>query len=300
MSTATMTPGQALLKQIDNLGSIPSIQAIVQPLIGYFQQPLEDVDTQRIIDLVSHDSSLTAQCLHMANSPLFSRWQSVSTTRAAVMALGLQRMREIVLSCCMLKMIGEGDSANNPIVFWEHSLACALVCRKLSKRIGMQDSEQAYLAGLLHDIGFVVNLQVAPERFMQASQRAQLQRCSMDRMEDELMGFNHCESGKLLAQQWKLNPAIMEVISYHHRLSALADYPALVALVNLADRLCRLHGLGYGFPEDLVIDWNQDEIIGTLSASFPNARIINWQLFYKELETYLKDVRKLVQVMFRF
>ena len=128
--------------QINSLESMPGINAILQPLLSYLQKPFEQQDMQRIVDLISHDNSLTAQCLHMANSPLFGHWQQIRTPRAAVAALGLQRMRDIALSCCMLRLVPEGADQSRLTVLWEHSLACALLSRKLARRIGIHDPEE--------------------------------------------------------------------------------------------------------------------------------------------------------------
>lgn len=117
---------EELIQKIDQVVSIPSTEAILQPLVSYLQQPLENLDLQRVVDLISHDNSLAAQCLHMANSPLFGRWQTITTTRGAVIALGLQRMRDIAVACSVLKLLPGGWDEKNPVVFWEHSLACAL------------------------------------------------------------------------------------------------------------------------------------------------------------------------------
>lgn len=294
------TRREDLLARIDQLSSIPSIEAIVQPLIGYLQQPLETLEMQRVVDLISHDNSLAAQCLHMANSPLFGRWQSITTTRGAVIALGLQRMREIAISCCVLKMLPGTSEKRNPLVFWEHSLACALVCRRIAKRIGMDDPESAYLAGLLHDIGFVVNLHLLSDEFFEIANEAASRSCPMDVVELERVGFSHCEGGRALAVKWNLAPPIVEVIRYHHHFSGLADYPSLIALVNLADRLCRMHKLGYGYEERNLIDWHRDQAIEIVREAWPVAKIVNWLRFSDELDGYLGDVQKLVSVLYRF
>jgi len=299
MSFAVKSRREALLEQIDQLDDIPSVEAIVQPLIGYLQQPLENLDMQRVVDLISHDNSLAAQCLHMANSPLFGRWQSITTTRGAVIALGLQRMRDVAVSCCVLKLMPEA-SGKNPVVFWEHSLACALVCRRIAKRIGMKDPEQAYLAGLLHDIGFVVNLRVFPEEFYRSINIASERRSTLHEVEEECLNLSHCDTGKVIARKWNLASEIAEVISNHHRFSALADYPALTALVSVADRLCRLHGLGYGYEENLSMEWERDEAIEIIRNAWPIAKTVNWTRFSIELDSYLKDVKNLVSVLYRF
>jgi putative nucleotidyltransferase with HDIG domain len=297
--TSTPSRRSSFLEQVDRLDSIPSVNAIIQPLIGYLQQPLETLDMQRVIDLISHDNSLATQCLHLANSPLFGRWQSITTTRGAVIALGLQRMREIAVSCCVLKLLPAETKGLNPVVFWEHSLACALVCRRMAKRIGAKDPEQAYLAGLLHDVGFIVNLHVLGAEFYEVMLESSTRGCPIDVVEDEHFGFNHCEAGKVLARKWDLAADLVEVISHHHRMSALADYPALTAIVTVADRMCRSQGLGYGYQENLNVDWDHDEAVEILRATWPIARSVSWARFSAELDAYLKDVHNLVAVLYR-
>ncbi len=291
---------EELLSRMDRLDSIPSVAAILQPLVSYLQQPIENLDVQRVTDLISHDNSLAAQCLHMANSPLFGRWQTITTTRGAVIALGLQRMRDIAVSCCVLKLLPGGWDDNNPVVFWEHSLACALVARRIAKRIGMKDPEQAYMAGLMHDLGFVVNLRVIPDEFLRAITQARNIGCSVDQAELQILGLTHCETGKMLARKWELGPWLVDVIHHHHQLSMLSDYLPLVALINLSDRLCRMQGLGHGFNEQIRLDWETDSAVQVLSDAFPIVRSVNWQRIAAELEAYLKDVQKLVSVLYRF
>jgi putative nucleotidyltransferase with HDIG domain len=290
---------QHLLAKVENMGSLPSVEAIVKPLVSYFQQPLEHIDTQRIVDLISHDNSLAAQCLRMANSPLFGRWQAITTARAAVMALGMQRMREIAVSCCVLKLLPDAPPGDNPIVFWEHSLACALLCRRIAKKIGCRDPEQAYLAGLLHDLGLIVNYSVAPELVQQVLFDVIQTGKTLVAAETELFGFSHCESGYLIARRWNLHPAIMDVIKHHHRMTQLSDHRPLLALVSLADRLCRLHSLGYGYDESELIQWGTDEELEIVAESWPIARNLNWTIFAEELADYLADAKRLVSVLYR-
>ena len=293
------TQRERFAAQIASLESMPGVDAILQPLLSYLQQPFEQQDMQRIVDLISRDNSLTAQCLHMANSPLFGHCRQITTPRAAVAALGLQRMRDIALSCCMLRLVGTGNDQHDLIAFWEHSLACALVSRKLARRIGVQDPEQIYIAGLLHDLGFMVNLRLASEEFRALLRKAQVEQCNLERLEQETWGCTHCDTGGMLARRWELAPVVIEVIEFHHQLKPNSTYRSIVALVAISDQLCRSNGLGYGYVESLAFDWSQNDVLDALKEEWLISRTLNWPAVGGDLTNYLNDVRKLVSVLFR-
>ena len=111
--------------------------------------------------MIARDKSLAAQCLQMANSPLFGRWQKVDSLRAAVVGLGFQRVSDIAMSCSVLSILPKECTGIDPVVFWEHSLGCALVCRHFARKISWPDPGKAYLAGLLHDLGIITLLTLA-------------------------------------------------------------------------------------------------------------------------------------------
>ncbi len=144
------------------LNSIPTVPTILHTLLAELDQPAEDVNLLRVADLVGRDETLAAQCLRMANSPLFGRGAVTSSLRAAVRTLGIARTRDIAVSCSMMR-IGSAQKVLDPAVFWEHSLGCAILSRKLARCVGFECPEKAYLAGLLHDLGYVVNLVLLPK-----------------------------------------------------------------------------------------------------------------------------------------
>jgi hypothetical protein len=143
-------------------------------------------------------------------------------------------------------------------------------------------------------------MEVASKEFSEAVALARTSGCAMEAAEEKTIGLSHCDTGKLLAEKWRLAPCIMDAIKYHHRFSLLSDYLSVVALTNLSDRLCRMHGLGYGFRESLQIDWAKDEAIEIICQAWPIARSVNWQNLSSDLDSYLKDVQKLVSVLYRF
>src|SRR5277367_3545921 len=201
----TAATKSTLLSRMEGLQHIPTIPAVLAPLLRYLEQPVEQLDVQKVTDMIAQDKSLAAQCLQMANSPLFGHWKKIDSLRGAVIGLGFHRLSDIAMSCGVLNMMPK-DSASggiDPVVFWEHSLGCALVCRHFARKISYPDPSKAYLAGLLHDLGIIVNLWVMPQEFRKAYDFARAQGIPLHEAEQTVLGFTHCESGRLLADKWE-------------------------------------------------------------------------------------------------
>jgi putative nucleotidyltransferase with HDIG domain len=286
-------------RRMSRMEVIPSVPAILFPLLRYLEQPLELVNMQKIVDLISHDKSLAAQCLHMANSPLFGRWRNVDSVRTAVIALGVEKVRDIAMSCCVLKMLPKDQPVIDPRAFWEHSLGVALVSRRLARRIGFRDPEKAYLAGLLHDLGIIVNLLVIPEEFRDVSAHAFANKLPFHEAEAELIGITHCLSGAFLAEHWHLSSDALEVIRRHHDVEHASLYRGLTGIVHIADLICRSSGLGYGFNESQPIDVVGTPAWGIVAEECPMITGLGAARFASEMDMYVNEVRRLVAVLFR-
>jgi|GraSoiStandDraft_24_1057298.scaffolds.fasta_scaffold17347_2 HD-like signal output (HDOD) protein len=289
----------AIMGRLQSLQQMPSIPASLYPLLKYMEQPAEKVSIQKIVDLISGDGSLAAQCLRFANSPLYGRSKDIDTIRGAVMALGLRRMQNIATSCCVLKILPLDRTEIDPLVFWEHSLGCALLCRHFAKSINFDNPEKAYLAGLLHDLGIVVNVWVLPKEFAAAVELARKREIPIHEAEAESMGITHCETGKILAEKWKFGPDLREVMGYHHDPAHAHDYRSLVALVSLTDLLCRMRGLGHGFTEVREIDFLEEPGVAVLKTECPELQKFDWARFTFELESHMEEVHQLVNMVYR-
>lgn len=289
-----------LRERIATLDTIPSIPAILLPLLKMLELPAESIDVHRVVDLIAHDKSLAAQTLHMANSPLFGRRQDVTSVRGAVIALGISRVREIATSCCMLKMVSPQAAQQFDVrILWEHSLGVALVSRRFARKIGYPIPEHAYLAGLLHDIGLIVNLILFPVEFREMAKHAQLERLPIGDAEKHFFGFDHAISGAFLADQWALSDELKEVIRRHHQFDRAQGHLDLVSLVNIGDLFCRVRGLGYGYDEGTQVCFSSEIAWKHLSAEFPILLRSDIEKFTFELDSYVNEVRNLVSVLFR-
>ena len=115
-----------------------------------------------------------------------------------------------------------------------------MVCRKFSEKLAASDDDKAYMAGLLHDVGFLVNCMAFPEEFGRSVKCALKQQIPLHEAESVTMGFTHCETGRALAEKWYLASDIIQVIAHHHAPEQSPQAQPLVALVHLSDLLCRM------------------------------------------------------------
>jgi putative nucleotidyltransferase with HDIG domain len=250
----TASSTETIRERVAGIEVMPAIPAVFLPLLKLLGASAEEAKVDEVVRLVSYDNTIAAQCLRVAGSPLFGLAQPPKSIKGAVISLGLRRVETILLTCCLGQAFPAKKWVLDPVVFWRHSLGCAMVCRKFSEKLASADAEKAYMAGLLHDIGFMVNCMVFSKEFATRMERACQEEIPLDEAEQGTMGFTHCESGRALAEKWKLADYVIEVIAHHHAIEQSEKAQPLVALVHLSDLLCRMRGLGYGYYERHKVD----------------------------------------------
>jgi putative nucleotidyltransferase with HDIG domain len=292
------TPYTAKIRErVQQIETMPAIPAVFLPLLKLLNNSVEEVKLDEVVRLVSYDNTIAAQCLRVAGSPIFGLAQSPKSIKGAVISLGLRRVETILLTCCLGQAFPAKKSALDPSVFWRHSLGCAMVCRKFSEKLAAADHEKAYMAGLLHDIGFMVNCLTFPKEFTAAMERANQEGIPLDEAERATMGFTHCETGHALAEKWKLADDIVDVIAHHHAIEHSRAQP-LVALVHLSDLLCRMRGLGYGYYERSKVDLISDPAWAILLKEHRDLEGVDLVRFTFELDEAVEEIHTLVSAVF--
>jgi len=174
-----------------------------------------------------------------------------------------------------------------------------LVARHFARKISYPDPGKAYLAGLLHDLGIIVNLWMLPKEFRAAYEFARTQGIPLCEAEKAKLGFTHCESGRLLADQWELSTDLREVVSLHHSAPESHDHAGLIALVELSDLLCRMSGLSYGYSENREVNLLEQTSFAVLSRECPQLKNFDWARLTFELDSYMDEVHSLVHAIYR-
>jgi putative nucleotidyltransferase with HDIG domain len=284
--------------RVERIETMPAIPAVFLPLLKLLSGSAEEAKVDEVVRLVSYDNTIAAQCLRMAASPLFGLTQPPKSIKGAVLTLGLRRVQTILLTCCLGQAFPAEKWVLDPDVFWRHSLGCAMVCRKFSEKLTAADGEKAYMAGLLHDIGFMVNCLVFPQEFASAMKRARQEEIPLEEAERATMGFTHCETGKALAEKWKLADDVIEVIAHHHAIEESHMAQPLVALVHLSDLLCRMRGLGYGYYERHKVDLVSDPAWAVLLKEHRDLEGMDMVRFTFELDEAVEEIHALVSTVF--
>ncbi len=245
-ATPTLAPINIadLLKNARELPTLPQVAVQVAKLV-------DDPNTSasQIAFTLSNDQTLTARVLRMANSAFYGAPRKVSTVTDAIILLGMQTIRNMALavSCYDVLDLELGNYAMRRGDMWRHAFCVGYASQLIARRAGHKAMEEAFVAGLLHDIGKVVINVNLSEPFKQVVQLAQTDIPFTD-AERQVLGFTHAEVGACLAEHWKLPPRLVSAIRYHHEPAAQPEdeRTKLPAIVHVADALCLMLGIGIG------------------------------------------------------
>lgn len=207
-----------------------------------------DSDVRSIVEGLRFDPAITVQVLRLCNSAAFGRPRKVASLAEAVVYLGRRRLLEVLLQVGA-GMVLDGNHAGYGLSrgeLWKHSVAVAIAAETLGMRLGMPDPGTLFTAGLLHDIGKIVLSEYVAPVFRKIIARVEGQNTTFFDVEREMLGYSHDEVGAMLAERWKLPAPIARCIRHHYKPSELDPPDALVDVVNLANCLCLMFGVGAG------------------------------------------------------
>ncbi len=229
-----------------NGSDISTIKSVVSGIVRIINDPKSSArDLKTIIDI---DPPLTARVLKLANSAFYSPRCRISDILQAVMFIGFDALKELMLSqkVCRLFKSTEAFEGYSRAALWKHSITVALMAKTICRREFGEKGEAAYVAGLLHEIGIIIEDQVIQTEFQTALRLSRERQIDLFRAEKEVLGIHHATIGKAMAEDWNLPISLAAAIGYHHHPeTAPADQQRLVSLLYVADHICRQNEIGY-------------------------------------------------------
>ena len=289
---------EILLKRASQLGNLPAMPKVLRTLNEELSVPVGQVNLDKLVRTISYDKSLAAQCLRMANSALYRQRGDVNTVSEAVLTLGILRIRDLVFSCSLPRIFTTLNGVVPKEVFWRHALATALVLQKLAEEFAALAHENIYIAGLLHDIGILINALLFPEDFHEVMKQAVTEQSSILSAELRVLGFTHAESGRVLADAWKLPLEVSETIEFHHAPDRQTSDGEATRIVHVADQLCLSSDMGYGYELQEGEISSLDQVCCALADKFPRAQRLTPQAFATLVQSTLASARELADRVF--
>lgn len=213
---------------------LPTLPTYVLDLNALLSSPT--VDLKKVGKIVRTDPSLSAQVLRLCNSALFGLRRRVLSIEQAAILLGTERLRTLVLTCSLMQFAGKRVPSAHLVAFWQHSFLTALLSERIARHVDYFEKEQAYLCGLLHDIGQL------PLSILVLEEEAKKRRLPppnwLDNipLERDYFGMDHCKVGRWMAVAWNFMPSFVDVFEYHHAPDRAEHDPYLVGIIAAADQ----------------------------------------------------------------
>lgn len=272
-------------EELDRIDSVPMLPSMVTRVLGMMDDP--NVTAYQLADVVGKDQSLVTSILRIINSSYYGFNWRISSVSQAVVLLGFRTIRNLVLATSVMNTFASqaASSAFDRRLHWKHSIACATGASLLARKWRCADADDAFLAGLVHDVGRVIMDQLAPESFAKAMQVAQNEGIPLFEAEQQLFALTHAEIGRHIALKWSFPEPIAEAIAHHHGRSDSEAWTHLSALVHTSDMMTRAAGLALGawemdFETQALDVLGQDQeaiegLVTALSSEFNKANFVD-------------------------
>jgi HD-like signal output (HDOD) protein len=221
---------------------LPEIPSVVYELNDVISNPLSSSDD--IAQIVQKSPSLTSILLKIANSPIYGFPSKIDKISLAVTLIGTREISSLGLG---LSVLSTFDKIPRELVdmfsFLKHSIACGIISRMLASNIGIAQTEQYFVTGLVHDLGRLIIFCNFPEDSRNILHLSQTTHKLLYELEEDYFGCNHSHVARLLIKKWKL-PVSLENNVFHHHNPAEAPQPVAATLLHLADIITNSLGIG--------------------------------------------------------
>ncbi|UCD16230.1 MAG: HDOD domain-containing protein [Candidatus Zixiibacteriota bacterium] len=229
---------------IGNIRNLPTPPIVFEQIQKVIQNPSTSV--AHIAAIISEDPAMSVKVLKLTNSAFYGLSREVESIKHAIMIIGMEAVKNLVLSASVLNMF-KADNSNKEFHedFWRHSLAAAFASRLLAQKHQngkIFNPDPAFTGGLIHDLGKMIICCFMPKEHQQIVRLlAETPGMLVVDAEEQVLGFDHAQLGRQLAKQWRLPTRTADSIGFHHRPgleNASDNYAYLIALSDHIAQLC--------------------------------------------------------------
>ncbi|GAB6183476.1 HDOD domain-containing protein [Thermodesulfovibrio hydrogeniphilus] len=237
--------------EIQRLKKLPTLSSNAEKIIELTTK--ENIHLDELVSSIENDPPIMSKVLSISNIAYFGFSTPITSIKDALFKIGFKTLKNIALSVAVFSIFkGHGEKEKSYERIFKHSVVTATICKIISQDFLKHDYDEAFVAGMLHDIGFFA-LNFAFYDYFKEIERALSSGDSLLVTEKKILGTDHTEIGKWLAEFWKFPESVCYVIAHHHELSNKVDkYAEINAIVHLSSYIAE--NLGYklfeGFYEN--------------------------------------------------
>ena len=275
MSTVTAETSQIIKLALSKIGDIATLPEVTTRIIAVVDDPRSTA--RDLHNIIKNDPAMSTKILKVVNSAFYGLPGQVSEMDRAIVLLGLSAVKNIAISASISRLF-TGERINDRFSardIWKHCLAVAVATRQFCACVGKRAfAEEAFLAGLIHDLGLLVERQAFPEQFKEVIRVVSETGRPFCEVENEIIGADHQALGSALATKWKFPRGLTTVLGYHHKTEKLSEDARLpAAIVYAADVLCCHEQIGFYLTADhQPLDDTFLESLGLSEADFNKVR----------------------------
>ncbi|WP_145998655.1 HDOD domain-containing protein [Methyloterricola oryzae] len=231
-SSRAVANGVPATEILAGVGDLPSLPAVLMDALAHLDD--QSAAATQLVEKIGQDPPLSARLLRVANSPFFGMPRQIASLREALILVGIDRIRELVVSACFPRVIPFENGSFQPAEFWCRSLVVATCARTIAGHAGIS-KEAAFTAGLLHDIGHLVLGCRFQEWYARILTFQSKNNVSLIEAERHVIGMDHMTLGEQVAERWNFPIAIKNAIRSHHERPTRETAMSLNAVVYLAN-----------------------------------------------------------------
>ena len=228
-----MSP-EHIKERVQTIIQLPALPAVAMEVVDMVDNPR--TSASKLGKVISTDQALTAKVLKIANSPFYGFPRKISTIDFAIIVLGYDALKEIVISISLISSLQKkSDGLFDAKAFWDHAIATGVLARRLARDLGYRVSEEVFVGGLLHDMGISVLHRYFKSEYRRIVEIARESDLPFQEAEESVLGVTHADVGGWLAERWNLPKHLVGAISMHHTPAKAEGNEDLVALIHCAD-----------------------------------------------------------------
>jgi HD-like signal output (HDOD) protein len=231
---------------IEKVGEIATLPEVTVKIIQIVEDPSSTA--RDLHDIIKNDPALSSRLLKVVNSAFYGLPGQIASVDRAIVLLGLSAVKNIAIAASMTHLFDGGVAVEgfNGVEVWRHSIGVAVGARLLTAAQGRPSVEESFLAGLIHDLGLLVERQVFPKGIAEVIAKQQAEPSPFCDLEGQVIGADHQAFGSALATKWRFPTSLCTSIGYHHKPMDLAEVNReLPVLVFVADVLACKAGIGF-------------------------------------------------------